>query len=104
MSKVQKAYLIDINPFCQGHVRHVLVGEHNVFVPTSGWHGRKSIEENYKLVIFPKFIEKPDWPRETWETVNAKLYECFAWCYKTWIKRPPDFRFCHTSEGCIYAG
>ncbi len=97
---VQKAYLIEINPFQRGLVRKVIVSETSVFVPTSGWHSREFIEESYKLVILPTKIPYVDWWDGWWES-NWKL-EDWAWCHMT-SPRPPDFIASRIVDGWVWA-
>jgi len=102
---VIKAYMVDINPFHSGLIRHVLIDCYGiVFVPTWGW---SSIQDSYKIIPFPNQIKLPglggggciyenvdfgDW----WEA-NAWKDDLWAWCYMNRNKRS-DFHVCHTTE------
>jgi hypothetical protein len=101
MRMVHKAYLVDnLSPFYQTIVRHVLVDEYSVFVPTSGWHSKSIIEKNYKLVPLPKEIQHNDWGWDGWHVVNKQL-EDWSWCYGLQgIEALPEFAFCrkHVDE------
>jgi hypothetical protein len=91
---VLKAYLIDINPFQNGLVRHVLIDEFGmVFVPSSGWHHLQN--GDYKLVAFPKPVFKDSrWNWDGWWTFNWQC-ESWAWCYE---RKQPDFAPCYVMK------
>jgi hypothetical protein len=100
MGKVRKGYLIDINPFCRGLVRKVLVDEYSVFIPDYGWVGKSFIESSYKLRVLPKEIEYVDWPWEDWWEKNWQI-DAWGWCY---MQKCPEFTACHVnSEGAVFA-
>ena len=86
--KVRKGYLMDINPFCSGLVRHVLVDDFGVFIPSSGWHSTEYIKENYRLEILPKEYDWQDFDFNGWWTTNWKN-DLWAWCY---ARKVPSFK------------
>jgi len=91
--KVLKGYMVDINPFCRGQVRHVLIDEYGmVFVPGWGWG---SYQASYKIVTFPEAIEQHNcpygWDYDGWWTRNWSC-EAWAWCYE---RKAPEFQPCY---------
>lgn len=98
MEVVQKGYIIEINPFYRGLIRKIIANEFLVFIPTSGWHGRKWVEENYKLILFHKMIPHHDW-WEGWWTSNWKM-EDWSWCYE---QLQPKFIASTITDGWVSA-
>lgn len=99
-NKVFRAYLVDINPFCRGLVRRVLIDEFGfVFVPSYGW---SNIQSSYKIKVFgepvPMFWGLKDmdwWEKKGWANV------AWAWCM---LWKQSDFMACHQdSDGFIFA-
>lgn len=96
MSQVKRAYLIDINPFCFGLVRRVLISEHgSVFIRGYGWVSLDFLQESgYKILALPGNVEHGDWPGEGWWTFNWKLPD-WGWLYTSTPKE--DFQPCRRS-------
>lgn len=100
MRKVRKAYLLDNGPLNGGVIRHVLVSDTTIFIPTSGWHSRKIVESVSRIIELPGEHEQTDW-WDGWWTTNWQD-PTWAWCYGQ--PRPPEYVFCRkASDGAIYA-
>ena len=98
---VIKAYMIDINPFCAGGVRRVLIDHIGmVFVPTSGW---SNYQGSYKIISLPNQVETAGrlglygfddrhwWERPAWDD------ELWAWTHMQRGKLP-IFSACYTID------
>jgi hypothetical protein len=92
---VIKAYMVDINPFCRGLVRRVLIDEYGmVFIPTYGW---SSIQSSYRIIPLPDQVKLPK--IGMWEHMWADWWERPAWDTETWawthFRKQPDFHACY---------
>jgi hypothetical protein len=96
--KVQRAYLYDnFYPFNGPVIRHVLVDENCVFIPTYGWVGKENLKQ-YRVFPIGNSCMMWDLDRDNdykWWGKYWEENEAWAWCY---MKKVPQFVFCRVEK------
>jgi hypothetical protein len=87
-NKVLRAYLCDINPFCRGLIRRVLIDEFGL-VLTEGW---SNLQSSYPIKVIGEPLdrneigwgdwwEKRGWDNPAWAWMHMRAQPRFTPCY-----------------------